>query len=367
VHLRLPGPSGPHAVGREHLVLADDRPEVNTPGAADRRRVPVTVWFPAEPGTGRRAPYVPGLDRIGDGLVASGELGRAQVTGLRYVRANARTGARVAAGTFPAVLLSPGHATNAGFYAALAEDLAGRGYVVVGVDHPYQVAAVELGDGTVAVLAPERAGADPGMTVAGRIAERVADLRLVMDRLDRVDTLVGGRIDHTRVGVMGHSNGGIAAAGACRADRRLRACLNLDGVAPGGPFSATPGTGAPAQPFMFLTKETTQPPAVTAQFEAAGRRARQKSVAAAGFEAAGDGAYQVIVPAAGHGQFADGPLLEPGLLPSGRTADRVIAVTRGFTAAFFDLALRGAPRSVLGDVDAPTDVQVRVYPLTRTG
>jgi alpha-beta hydrolase superfamily lysophospholipase len=248
------------------------------------------------------------------------------------------------------VLLSPGHATNAGFYAALAEDLAARGYVVAGVDHPGQSAAVELGDGTVAVLAPERAGADPAATVAARVAERVADLRLVTDQLDRVDALTGGRIDRARLGVMGHSNGGIAAATACRADRRLRACLNLDGVAPGGPFSATPGTGAPAQPFMFLTKETSQPRAV-----------------AAGFEAAGDGAYQVIVPAAGHGQFADGPLFEPGLLPSGRTADHVVAVTRGFTAAFFDLALRGAPRSVLGDVDAPTDVQVRVYPLTRTG
>lgn len=47
------------------------------------------------------------------------------------------------------------------------------------------------------------------------------------------------------------------------------------------------------------------------------------------------------------------------------TADDVVAVTRGFVAAFLDRVLRGAPVSVFGEVVAPTDVLVEVYPLDR--
>ena len=40
-----------------------------------------------------------------------------------------------------------------------------------------------------------------------------------------------------------------------------------------------------------------------------------------------------------------------------------MTVTRGFLVAFLDHTLRGAPQEVLGDVNAPTDVLVEVYPL----
>lgn len=43
----------------------------------------------------------------------------------------------------------------------------------------------------------------------------------------------------------------------------------------------------------------------------------------------------------------------------------MVAVTRGFVAAFLDRVLRGAPVSVFGEVVAPTDVLVEVYPLDR--
>ena len=72
-----------------------------------------------------------------------------------------------------------------------------------------------------------------------------------------------------------------------------------------------------------------------------------------------------MIPAAAHDQFTDGAMFEPRVVPTASTADGVITIARGFSLAFFDHELRGAPRGVFGSVSAPLDVQVYVYPLER--
>lgn len=357
-YLRLPAPTGESAIGRQAAVWTDPtRPETHTPAAADLRQLRVVAWYPTDDAASAAAPYLADLDAIRDGLVASGELSAVEVAGLGFASANAHADAPPSAAEtgWPVLLLSPGNATNVEFYGAIAEELASHGYVVLGIDHPWQVAAVALADGQVAVLEPEAAptgpiGAQDGGPVVAKIAERVADIGFVVDRLVAGDLpgLEGltGRLDLDRIGILGHSNGGIAAVQACKADPRLDACLNIDGQLAAGPFGASGEPVAPDQPFLVLTKEATLHPRL-----------------AEAFEAGGDGTYRVVVPAAGHEQFADGPRFEPRLLPVEGTADAVLRVSRGFAVAFFDHVLRGAPRSVLGEVDAPTDVRVEVYPL----
>lgn len=346
-YLRLPGVTGSDSVGRVLTLLTDNaRSDPQSP-AGDYRRVPLTVWYPADRDASPIAPYVPELSTISAGLEASGELSGIQVAGLGLVTANAHAGAAVATSdaTYPVVLLSPGNATNVAFYGALAEELASHGYVVVGIDHPYQSAAVDIG-GVVAVYAGD---GPPGASVAGKIEERVADIRFVLDRL--VADAAGlsplqGRLDLQHVAAVGHSNGGIAAAEACMVDSRLSACVNIDGQAAGGPFSAVAPPTVPRTPFLFLTKETVLHPALEAVFETAPRDA-----------------YRVVVPAATHGDFTDGARLEPRVLPVDGTADAVLTIERGFALAFLDHALRGAPESRFRSVAAATDVSVMVYPL----
>jgi dienelactone hydrolase len=350
-YLRLPEPTGEFAVGREVTLLVDPaRAEQRTP-ASERRKVRLVAWYPAVASSGQLAEYVPGLDAIRAGLEASGELGTLEIAGLGLVRAYSRDGAAVAPsdGPYPVVLLSPGNATNVAFYSSLAEDLASHGFVVVGVDHPYQVAAVDLGDGRVAVYSGDQAAGPLGTEVAAKIDERVADIRFVLDRLAEDSAGLAslqGHIDLRRVGIAGHSNGGIAAAEACTADPRLVACMNIDGQAGGGPFSSRPNPRAPTKPFLYLTKEV--------QLHAS---------LAALLEAAGTDTYRIQVPAATHGTFADGPRFRPRLAPIDGTADEVLAIERGFALAFFDRVLRDAPQTVFGAVNAPTDVIVEVYPL----
>ena len=348
-YLRLPAPTGSLGVGRADVLLTDTARREPRAGASAARQVRVVAWYPAERGTGRPAPYVPGYEAVREGLVASGELPAPVVAGLGLVATNAREAAKPAKaeGGLPVVLLSPGNATNVAFYANLAEELASHGFAVIGVDHPYQVAAVAL-DGGVAVYEGDVAGG-ASTTIGRKIEERTADLAFVLDRLaaDSVGLeALAGALDLDRVGVVGHSNGGIAATELCRIDARVDACMNVDGQSAGGPFGTTADPEAPAKPFLFLTKERDLHPKL-----------------AEVFEAAGSGTWRVVVPSAGHGDFADGARFVPRPAPLDGSADHVLRIQRGIARAFFDHALRGAPASVLGTVDARVDLYVEGRPL----
>ena len=353
-YLRLPPLTGSLPVGRVQAVLIDTGRMEPRSGPTDLRRVPLTAWYPGMAGTSAAtatAAYIDNLSTIREGLLASGELGAIQVAGLDLIRSNAHDGLALADAdaTYPVILLSPGNATNVAFYSSLAEDLASHGYVVIGIDHPYQVAAADLGNGKVAVYPGDGSPNDVEAGTAGKIAERVADIRFVLDRLAADGAGVAqlaGRLDLGHVGIAGHSNGGIAAVEACAADKRLSACLNIDGQAAGGPLAVGPTPRAPGTPFMYLTKEPYLHPALEALFESAAVDT-----------------YRVVVPAASHADFTDGPRFEPRLAPVDTTADAVLTIERGFAEAFFDHALRGAPETALAAVDARTDVLVSVYPL----
>ncbi len=348
-YLRLPAPTGGFGVGRVDVLLTDlGRIEPRSTGSAPRE-VRVVAWYPAEQETGRAASYVPGFEQLRDGPTASGEMPEAVVAGLGLVKVHAREEAVPAgrAGALPLLLLSPGNATNVAFYATLAEELASHGFAVIGVDHPYQVAAVALRDG-VAVYEGDGA-AGPDRSVARRIDERTADLSFVLDRLANDAAgiaALAGRLDLGRVGVVGHSNGGIAAAELCRIDARVDACMNVDGQSAGGPFSARPDPDAPTKPFLFLTKERALHPALAELFEAGGA-----------------GTWRVVVPSVGHADFADGARFVPRAAPVDASPDHALRIERGFARAFFDHALRGAPAERLGTVDAPADVYVEAWPL----
>ncbi|MGH8958438.1 MAG: alpha/beta hydrolase family protein [Acidimicrobiia bacterium] len=348
VHLELPALSGPHAVGRlERVWLDHGRPESHTADDTDHRQVGVVLWYPAVDGSDPPASYIPNEDEMMGALAASGEVNPIAAYGLHWVQGHAFQDAEIdqSQSKYPVVLLSPGNATNVEFYGSMAEDLASNGYIVVGVNHPYQVPATRLENGEMALFRED-------LEVPAKIEERIFDLRFVIDRLEqeaKSGAFLEGRLDFDALGVMGHSNGGLAAVELCKDDQRVQACLNIDGQAAGGAFGTSPDDQVPAQSFMFLTKEVTLHPELASRFEA-GRA----------------GGYRVVIPAATHDGFADGALFAPSLWPFARTADKVNEVTRGFVNAFFDLALRGEPRTVLGGVSASTDVYVYVYPLERT-
>lgn len=337
--LQLPAPTGPYPVGRTVLHWEDrSRPEVLTEDTTDFRQLSATLWYPAEPGPGAGGAYYPGLAGVADALVESGEVSRWQVLGLRFMRSGVALDAESAAGAgpYPVVILSPGNGTNIEFYSSLAGEIASHGYIVVGLNHPHDVAAVPLKDGTVAPYDKGQWTLKPGahqVYTAERIEVRTADVLFALAQLEALQSMPGGQFeglfDLDALAVAGHSLGGITASEACKAEPRFQACVNFDGLQQGGPFSAEATAIPPSQPFLFLTKESELHPELIERF-----RSTSES-------------YWVVVHGAPHNSFTDSALLESMILPFSDGSDRVMTSIQEYTLAFLGHTLRGEPSALL--------------------
>jgi hypothetical protein len=227
---------------------------------------------------------------------------------------------------------------------------------------------VLLPDGTTAVFAEDRWPAPP--TGAGeaesalsrfyreRVTVRAADAVFVLGQLGALNANgaepLSGRLDLTRVGVLGHSVGGVAAGEACQVEARFGACLNLDGLSDGLPFYAGANGSGPSQPFLLLTK-TVEPPSdemlarwgLTRAAWQAGA-AKVEAAQTALLRTVAGGSYRVTIPGAQHDSFTDTHLLLPALVnPRHAAAVRHLAVVRRYVVAFFDRTLASSTQGEL--------------------
>ncbi|MFJ7904094.1 alpha/beta hydrolase family protein [Streptomyces sp. NPDC096198] len=232
VRLRLPAPTGPHPLGTVSLHLVD-RARVD-PWQASRpaRELMIQLWYPAHTAHGHpRAPW------MSPGSVPVFEREQGIVSGtLLLPTTHARLAAPVDHGRCgrPIVLYSPGLCSNRSLGTVLIEELASHGYLVVAIDHTYDADQVEFPGGRVETFA--LTGDIDDALIAKALAVRTADTRFVLDQLTALNAgrrllppTLAGAFDLSRVGMLGHSLGGATAAAAIRADRRLRAGVNLDG------------------------------------------------------------------------------------------------------------------------------------------
>ena len=121
--------------------------------------------------------------------------------------------------------------------------------------------------------------------------------------------------------------------------------LNLDGLQRGGPFSTSEKIVPPDQPFMMITKEKQLHPVILDKF---------KQIPS--------GSYLVVVEGASHDSFTDGPSLVPSLLPLPNKADRILAVVRSYTLAFFDQILKAEPSPLLARSHTGPEGSIEVFP-----
>lgn len=345
----LPEPTGPMPVGTsvDHLVDAD-RADPWAPDAR-RRELMIQTWYPARPAhrPQRTAEYqsraaAQALETI---------LG-ARSGSFSAVVTNARHGTAALPGRrrWPVLLLSPGRGGNRTNLTIIAEDLASHGYVVVGVDHTYDALAVEFPGGRI--VTANRPAVPDDRAVVEEVGVRAADLRFVLDEVlaGRAARPVRGRLDHRRVGVLGHSLGGATAAELLRTDRRVRAGVNLDGA-----FFTTGSTLAVGRPFLLFS-----------------RPAEHHSWTRWHTEQRAWGRH-LVVTGAGHFSFTDFSVLagpagieQPmyGQLFGTITAHRIVALDRDHLRAFFALHLHGRRTSVF---DRPAQPEITIVDAPRAG
>lgn len=352
--LTLPVSTGQYPVGKTVLQWMDtSRPEVLTDDPNDFREIMVVIWYPAQTGTGTPSSYFHGLSKMSKALVASGEVAGWEAFGLRFIRSSNRLDAELSReeSSYPVVILSPGNGTNIEFYNNLASELASHGYVVVGLNHPYDVAAVELSNSHIAPYNREQWSLSPEEHQAytsARLPVRVADMIFALNQLEFLNSNTAspfaGRLNLDTIAAAGHSIGGITASEACKAEPRFKACLNFDGLQAGGPFSTEETAEPPAQPFLFLTKESQLHPYLVERFETTTE------------------SYWVIVHDATHDGFSDAALLRPSLsLYSGDT-DQKMKLIKQYTLAFLNQILKHQLTELLSVSSDGMDVSTKVFP-----
>jgi len=232
----LPQPTGPFPVGRSSYEVVDpDRSEIYSENPAGKRELVTWIWYPAAaPLDARPVAYLPaGWQSVDQLLGVDSATARCHAIGDPPVTPEPPS--------FPVLIFSP-----SGFpplmWAAIAEELASHGYVVVGVNHTYETPVTVFADGRVVqanpsaiagVLGPRQGPADAAFRARAAVCDyKAADLRSIAQWLiaGGAGPRFDGRLDPERIGAFGHSFGGNAALEWCRIDGRCRAAANLDGA-----------------------------------------------------------------------------------------------------------------------------------------
>ncbi|MFI9719893.1 alpha/beta hydrolase family protein [Streptomyces sp. NPDC052396] len=330
--LSLPRPTGHYAVGRDVLHLVDQhRKDPWVPGAGARQLM-VSMYYPAQAGTGGPAPYMSEEEAR---LLVKGQMPGHAIPAkvVSSTRTWARDGARPVRGRFPLVVLSPGHNLPRATLSGLAEELTSHGYVVALVDHTYEAFGVTLPDGRTLPCAcevVERAGPKPV------VRARVSDISLALDQLTGRHPAWrhAGLIDPRRIGMAGHSLGGDATALTMAADHRVRAGANLDGTF----FVHVPAGALRHRPFLLLGNQAQMSPGMPGSWDADWPRL--------------DGWKRwLTVAGAHHTGFTDLDLLYSELgkptSPGDTTGLREEQITRTYLTAYFDQQLKGRHQRLL--------------------
>ena len=355
----------------------------------------VYVWYPAiTGGAAKRAQYIPDVDKIagsvGESLLRSffGSAVAAVLAGEVQPASLEHAPFALEAGHAPLLLFSPGFEESVLTYSAQVEDLASHGYIVVGIDHPYDSWAVRFPDGRVIPFAQaqwDAAQRKPNGAVAYQLAQiplRADDIRFVLNTLiassktPSRDAPFAGHVDWTKIGAFGHSLGGVAAASACRTDARIRACMNEDAEDDGRPWDGGVEALPIKQPFLFFatghsiyaSARTPAPSAealaqmklTRAQFDsAANQNQRSEDSALASMPG---GSYRIMAEAPDftHGTFMDRKLLQSGTDSIARKQESYMALVRGYVRAFFDETLLSQASAMLdrtGVIDSVITIQ----------
>jgi predicted dienelactone hydrolase len=331
--IELPAPTGPFSIGTKIFNWVDrSRHEQASRNPADSRQLIVQLWYPSKEWSGPVSPYVPMLNSYRH-IWEDSDVNVASRT-LTHSRLNAKPMSSL---QFPVVLLSHGWQGTRSEYTSLAEDLASHGYAVFAVDHPY-MGRIALPNGEVT---------EPTENQFHNPAEIVAyyarDLEFVIGQIGDLnradpDKIFTGKFDLTRIAAIGHSSGFVAASGACKLDRRIKACINID--APG--FAASDLAGL-EQPLLWI------------RLQKAGR------VPAEYLKTTRATVYELQIEGASHGGVADWDYLEAASSVQREAANKVLQIIGQYVEAFLSKHLDGQNSDLLNPDSGKPGIQWRVY------
>ncbi|KAG9015380.1 hypothetical protein FRB95_014912 [Tulasnella sp. JGI-2019a] len=254
--VRLPTPlNATFAVGSQVSKLVDDS-RTDPFNSTEKRAVEITTYYPSSgqndgtcPGGTSFAPYMP---TVMAGL-ADQALGIPSGT-MESILTDTCLGApAVSSAQRNLVVMSPGLGVSRLVYQTFTTALAAHGYVVIGIDHPYDADIVEYPDGQLVFAVPVNQSDSAAIT--SRIEIRTKDIQFVLDQVcSNKDLTQGIPVDcgTRKVGMFGHMLGGATTADMTIIDQRIAGGVNLDGTFV--PTQDGPDV-APDTHFLLITSE----------------------------------------------------------------------------------------------------------------
>jgi hypothetical protein len=377
------------------------RPEALSKAPNAHREIMVYVWYPADKGRkDKAAEYLPGAQSIAKssesesmksfwdddwGLVVAGR-----------IETDTSEKSPIAEGKerFPLVVFSPGLGVPSTAYTALIEEVVSQGYIVASIEPTYEVPAVAFPDGRVVAFSDVAAGrhlpTPPGETReqfvkrmhafdAPHFDKWAADIRFTIDQVTSLNVAgknaapFSGRVDLGNIVAWGHSFGGRAAPRACELDRRIKACLNADGLGPDGPIFTYEGARLPSQPFLWM--EVFHEPPTDAQLAPYKMTRKdwdknhqaQLAINEQELKECPGGSYHLSInlPGIDHSSFTDMPLIESENKQEVDNAVRSLGVIEDYTIAFLDRYLRQGKSELLDAATArPAGVVLETFSAT---
>lgn len=347
----VPAPRGPYYVGTFTRLLVDEtRPEIYS-NKDEPRRLMMQVWYPAQPPRleAQPAAWMPDAKVVAPEIAEYIGLPRFFLDHLVYAKSSAYEGLPPARESGPYPLLVFIHGWN-GFRQQgtfIMQELASQGYIVASLDLPYGARMVVFPDGSLArnnpaALPPSSSLPQDEYEAVARklVSQWSADIDYALDVLEAMNAdptePLHGLLDMDKVGIFGHSTGGGATIQFCGTDSRCKAGLTYDAFV--RPVSMEVLENGTPQPFLYLFSELWPFERNTVLFEGYYRRVPASN-------------RVITILGADHYDFTDLPALSPlapqlglkGPIP-GAQVQKILMDT---TLAFFDLALKGKPTSLL--------------------
>ncbi|MDO9519937.1 MAG: hypothetical protein Q7L19_06985 [Pseudohongiella sp.] len=361
--ITLPEPTGPFAVGRTLHYIDTDQDEPWTEVADDKRELPLLIWYPTDIKSGSSPDYLPyGKEANSERFNAVREWSSKLTThSLQDVPIASTPKA------FPIIVFSPGTGTGPWGYHMILEDLASHGFIAVGIDHPYQGSGQILRNGTFIQPAPgvtfdpksEEGSEEYAIELQdwymGLSDTRTDDIRSAVKALRdlnvEADGLFHDRLDLDRIGTLGHSMGGIAAAHALTDVDGIQSGVNIDGHFDNLTFDPA---RTPAKPFMAIKAEGPIPSDELLHNEGF---TRERYVSAwrtiynqqaATYRQIEQGAYRIVIDGAHHSSVHDNFLIrsQDTTYEGGNPID-IVKAARTYLLAFFQKTLLGTRNTAL--------------------
>lgn len=226
------------------------------------RELMVSLYYPADKSSNSaEVPYLESrmLKYYRDEMVPKSDL-NTEVLGHIPTRVLREPPFSKAKQSYPVIILSPGSGVVPEFYLSIIRELVSHGFVVAAINHTYNALISVFPDNSVKLRSPIGNQLFEKIRTAGEDAEGALikvnsdDIFQTLKALRQIDQ--SGHLDFSKIGMFGHSLGGMAITHACLNSPMCRAGVNLDGPLLGARSSVLHEgdlNGDLKKPFLFVS------------------------------------------------------------------------------------------------------------------